>query len=177
MDPIDGTRGFLAGRNEWCVSIGIVEHARPVVGVLQCPALKEEFAAMEGGGAYLNGKALELLGGSEVKSITGSRKLNDAMKASAHTLDVVDFVPSLAYRIAMVATGQLDAALARPGAHDWDLAAAHVILNEAGGVITDPQGKPRSYNQTSPRSGALLASGEKAHARLMELAKSGGFLH
>lgn len=177
VDPIDGTRGFLDGRKEWCVSVGLVENHQPVAGVLVCPALDRHFHALSGQGAYVNDTRLEPLAGDGIRSVTGSRKLNEALLASGRDLDVAEFIPSLAYRIAMVANGELDGALARPGAHDWDLAAAHALLNEAGGMLTDLHGAPRRYNTPDTRSGSLLASGKRAHPALMELANSGGFLH
>lgn len=178
VDPIDGTRGFLAGRKEWCISIGLVDEFQPVAGVLECPALREHFMASKGQGAFLNDEKLQMLAGAKIRSITGSRKLNEVMSAELDgDLTVVPFIPSLAYRIAMVAKGTLDAALARPGAHDWDLAAAHVLLEEVGGKISDINGVGPIYNQQDLKSGSLLVSGHAAHEELMKLAKSGGFLH
>ena len=178
VDPIDGTRGFLEGRSEWCVSIGIVVENQPVAGVLECPALDEHFTAVQSGGAFLNGSRLPLLRGDTLKTLTGSRKLNEIMETQiGNRFSVTPFVPSLAYRVAMVAGNRLDGALARPGAHDWDLAAADIILREAGGLLTDLEGKERLYNQPNSGSGSLLASAQGAHKKLIDLAKSGGFLH
>ncbi|MDD9332251.1 MAG: 3'(2'),5'-bisphosphate nucleotidase CysQ, partial [Bartonella sp.] len=61
VDPIDGTRGFLSGSIEWCISVAIIENSRPIVGVLQCPAKGEMYAAVTGEGATLNGTKLPLL--------------------------------------------------------------------------------------------------------------------
>ena len=60
VDPIDGTRGFLEGRREWCVSIAVVERGRSIAGVLECPAKKETYSAVLGGGAFKNGKRLAI---------------------------------------------------------------------------------------------------------------------
>ena len=57
VDPIDGTRGFLAGDTRWCVSIAVVERGRPIAGVLDCPARAETYSATPGSGAYKNGRA------------------------------------------------------------------------------------------------------------------------
>ncbi|MGB7286502.1 MAG: 3'(2'),5'-bisphosphate nucleotidase CysQ [Salaquimonas sp.] len=178
VDPIDGTRGFLAGNKQWCISIGIVENTRPIAGALECPALNEHFTASKGFGAYLNGSKMDQLVSHAIGTITGSRKLNEVMSDDNQlTAKVLPFVPSLAYRLAMVAKGSLDGAVARPGAHDWDLAAAHILLDEAGGKMTDILGTERRYNQPNPKSGSLLASSIPAHPALMKLAKSAGFLH
>ncbi len=177
VDPIDGTRGFLAGHKQWCISIGLVEKFEPIAGVLECPALGEHFTAAKDQGCLLNGSQLKKLEGVSIQTITGSRKLNEVMTDNfSNEVTIVPFVPSLAYRIAMVAKGDIDAALARPGAHDWDLAAAHIILSETGGKMTGIDGEKPLYNQVSPRAGSLLISGQHSHLELMKLAKSGGFL-
>jgi myo-inositol-1(or 4)-monophosphatase len=178
VDPIDGTRGFLAGRQEWCVSIAVVTANRPVAGVLECPAMQRRFHASIGGGSFLNDTPLPGLACTSLKSLTASRRLNALIeRRHGDKYQVVPFVPSLAYRIAMVANREIDAAFARPGAHDWDLAAAEIILCETGGLLTDPDGGQRRYNQPNPGSGSLLACGPGVHTELLELAKADGFLH
>ena len=178
VDPIDGTRGFLAGRKEWCVSIAIVEKNRPIVGVLECPALEQTFSAIAGGGGWLNSDRLSALTATTFRTITGSRKLNASIeKHPDNRLEVIPFIPSLAYRIAMVASGTIDAALARPGAQDWDLAASDLLLQEVGGALVDINGDEKRYNLANTRSGSLLASSKGTQKNLMKLAKSGGFLH
>lgn len=178
VDPIDGTRGFLAGHKQWCVSVAIVEAQSPIAGVLNCPALEEHFVAAKEQGAFLNGNRMQSLDNNKIRSMTGSRKLIEVMEGSDDkNYTVLPFVPSLAYRVAMVANKQLDAAIARPGAHDWDLAAADIILSEVGGKLSDINSVARLYNQPTPRSGSLIASSISAHSNLVDLAKAGGFLH
>ncbi len=178
VDPIDGTRGFIDGRKEWCISVAVVENGVPVAGVLECPALGETYAAAGGLGARLNGGKLAVLSGRSVASVTASSKLNREIRAShGDTLSVVPFVPSLAYRLAMVAGCKVDAALVKQGASEWDIAAADVILQEAGGILAGLDGARPQYNQPATRYGPLLASGMEAVGDVIELAKSGGFLH
>ncbi len=178
VDPIDGTRGFLEGRRQWCISIAIVEEGRPVAALLECPAMDRTFSALANGPARLNGTDLPRLATDSIRTVTASRKLNALIEQRYRKdLKVHPFVPSLAYRIAMVAAGEIDAAFARPGAHDWDLAAADLVLTAAGGMLTDVEGRRLTYNQAVIRSDSLLASGISNHSKLMNLAKSGGFLH
>lgn len=178
VDPIDGTRGFLDGRQEWCISVAIVERGRPVAGVLECPATEETFSAAAGMGAFLNGDRLLKLDGSHVATVTASKKLNDAIRDRfGARLSILPFIPSLAYRIAMVAACKVDAAFARPGASDWDIAAADLILSETGGQMVDLAGRQQEYNLVSTRRGSLIASGEERIPGLLDLAKQGGFLH
>ena len=142
------------------------------------PGIGQAICRQPGDQLELNGVEIPELTGTTLRTVTASRKLNALLEDKfSGQLQVRDFIPSLAYRIAMVANGEIDAALARPGAHDWDLAAAEIILDRCGGKLTDISGQQRLYNQRIPRSGSLLASGNSNHGRLMELAKTGGFLH
>jgi len=76
---------------------------------------------------------------------------------------------SLALRLARVAHGELDAAFASPGSHDWDLAAADLLVHEAGGLFTDFAGQPLHYNAPHTAHGALIASGSARHGVLIDL--------
>lgn len=69
----------------------------------------------------------------------------------------IPYIPSLAYRIAMVASGALDATFVKPNSHDWDLAAADLILRRAGGGLVERDGAPPVYAGRDPRHGALAA--------------------
>jgi myo-inositol-1(or 4)-monophosphatase len=163
VDPIDGTRGFLEGRRDWCVSVAIVEQGRSIAGVLECPARKETFSAVLGGGAFKNGKRLTI--GSQARPaplVGGPAVMIDALpQETRRHLKRAEYVPSLAYRLAMVADGTLDASFIKPNSHDWDLAAADLILREAGGDLLDAHGKPPAYGGQHIRHGALVAgSGE-----------------
>ena len=177
VDPIDGTRGFIAGDPHWCVSIAIVSHGRPETAVIVSPAKNRMLSAARGGGAFFNGETLGVEAVSTLARLTGSRRLNEAMqKLYGESYEILPFIPSLAYRIAMAATGETDAAFARSGAHEWDVAAAHLILEEAGGRITTAGGGDLAYNAPAIRLPALVAAGPGRHQATLDLAKQGGFL-
>ncbi len=76
---------------------------------------------------------------------------------------------SLALRLTRVAHGGLDMAFASPGSHDWDLAAADLLVHEAGGAMTDLTGRPLRYNQPITAHNALIAAGRARHGTLIEL--------
>jgi myo-inositol-1(or 4)-monophosphatase len=78
-------------------------------------------------------------------------------------------VPSLALRIARVAQGRYDAAFASSNSHDWDLAAADLLVHEAGGAVTTLAGQRLIYNTHEPVHGAVIAAGRACHQRLIEL--------
>jgi len=80
-------------------------------------------------------------------------------------------VHSLALRLTRVAHGELEAAVASPGSHDWDLAAADLLVHEAGGMLTDFTGQPLTYNRPHVVHGALIAAGPPRHATLIDLVR------
>jgi len=161
VDPIDGTRGFLAGEREWTVSLAIVEDGRPVAAALFAPALGVMFQAVAGGGATRNGVPIRVSARSKIAgaNVAGSQRLvREILEMSAISLEYRGFIASLAYRFALVAAGYLDVAVARRGAYDWDLAAADLLVNEAGGWLVDLDGKRPRYNGADRRHPALVAS-------------------
>lgn len=177
VDPIDGTRGFIAGKPQWAVCVAVVSDGKPEIGVIHCPALERTFSAAAGRGAWLNGQPIVTPASSDVRRITGSKKLNaDLATHFGDAMQIAPFIPSLAYRVVMVANGELDGAFARPGAHDWDLAAADLVLSEIGGAIVDLSGRKLRYNQARLGFPSLLAAGPGRCDALLALAKDGGFL-
>ncbi len=160
VDPIDGTRGFLEGLDYWCVSIAVVEAGTSRCGVLECPARGETFWAQAGGGAWRNGQRIEARPLGERVRISGPRAMIDALPAEWLTaVDRGGHIPSLAYRVAMIANADLDATFVKPNAHDWDLAAADLILHEAGGRLINAAGRRPSYAGPTVIHGALAAGG------------------
>ena len=158
VDPIDGTRGFIAGSEEWCVSVAVVEAGRPLAGVLDCPARKEIYAARLGGGAVCNGKPIAVREPAGELRVGGPKPLIQGMpEPSRLCFTAVSYIPSLAYRLAMVARGVIDATFIKANSHDWDLAAADLILAEAGGRVLDRRGETPFYARRETRHGTLVA--------------------
>jgi len=178
VDPIDGTRGFISGSDKWCIAIAIVEEGRPTEAVLECPALKESYSAIAGKSTMLNGELLKLAKREHIRHLTGSQKILDLV-ASSSTMDyeVTSYVPSLAYRIAMVAAGKIDLAIARSGAQDWDLAAADLVLASAGGELSNLNGGQLLYNRKKLRHQALIGYPGNLREDAIKLAKTSGILH
>jgi len=171
VDPIDGTRAYLAGRPEWAISAALVSAGRPVVAALYAPVSDELFLSIAGGGATLNGKAINASTGEQLAGakFSGAKRRLDSLAAIEPRIETMPLVPSLALRIARVATGALDGAFAGPNSHDWDLAAADLLVHEAGGIITTLTGRVLSYNRPDPVHDALLAAGRARHAVLRGL--------
>nr|WP_316657123.1 3'(2'),5'-bisphosphate nucleotidase CysQ [uncultured Gellertiella sp.] len=170
IDPIDGTRAFIAGENTWCVSAAVVHQGRPVAGVLYAPALEEEFSAVLGGVARKNGAPVQVTGWREGEALSLAAPedmLGQFDREWRKTVTRIRHVPSLAYRLAMVAEGRIDGTLVKRHAHDWDLAAADLILERAGGGLTGLDGAPLAYNQPDVSHGVLCGASRALIAPLL----------
>ena len=175
VDPIDGTRAFMGGLPEWSVSVALVEDGRPILACLYAPALDEFFAARAGAGATRNGAPIAVSLGTAVEHarIAGPRKLMDRLQGFAPPFTLMPRVHSLALRLARVAQGVFDAAIAGGNSYDWDLAAADLLVHEAGGTLTPVGGGTVTYNRPVPRHGMLVATGRDRHAALIKLLGDG----
>jgi myo-inositol-1(or 4)-monophosphatase len=171
VDPIDGTRAYLAGLPDWTISTALVDSGRPIAACLYAPVTDELFVAAAGKGATHNGVAIATSGGASLAQarIAGPKPLLERLTAIAPPFAVMPRLPSLALRFARVAQGTFDAAIAGGNSHDWDLAAADLLVHEAGGAITPFGGGPVIYNRPVPRHGALVAAGHDRHASLIDL--------
>jgi myo-inositol-1(or 4)-monophosphatase len=175
VDPIDGTRGFAAGDPCWAVCVAVVIDGSPVYGIVHAPALQETFVAHVGGGAFRNGQPIRV---STPAALTGARlaapeSLLGAIRRSGVSIDLQPRLASLAMRILRVASGEFDAALAAKNAYDWDIAAADLILREAGGVLSDFAGNVPNYNRAAPQHPELAAASPRLHAQLLGIAGGG----
>lgn len=169
VDPIDGTRAFLAGRDDWCVSVALVSEGRPVAGAIFAPARDEMFAAAFGHGATLNGVPIRAAAGRDLSgaALAGPRKLVEALELPQLGASLVPRIGSLALRLAQVSDGRLAAALAGANSHDWDLAAADLLVHEAGGRMTTLGGEELRYNRPKLMHDVLVAAGADRHAFLV----------
>ncbi len=171
VDPIDGTRAFLAGRPDWTVSVALVEEGRPIVAALYAPATEELFLAIAGGSVTRNGLAIRASAGEGLAGarISGPKRLLDQVAAAVPEIVIGTRVHSLALRFARVADSTLDVAFAGGDSHDWDLAAADLLVHEAGGAVTTITGATLCYNGAIPTHGMLVAAGRQRHRALSTL--------
>ena len=161
VDPIDGTRGFARGDRNWAVAIALCEAGRPVCGIVHAPALRETYSALAGAGATLNGTPLHVRPDTALRAdmrLTCPGSLAKALAKAGISIIFEPKIASLALRIVKVASGVYDAGFALRNSHDWDLAAADLVLTEAGGVLADLNGNPLVYNKLDPTHGTLTAA-------------------
>jgi len=170
VDPIDGTRAYLAHREDWCVSVALVEGARPVLAAVFAPASDEFFFAARGRGSQLNGASVQATPGIELDfpRIAGPKPLVERLNRSRGEISLHPRIGSLALRLCRVAQGRLDAAFAGGQSRDWDLAAANLIVQEANGSMTALSGDTILYNRREVTHGVLVAAGRNRHASIVE---------
>jgi myo-inositol-1(or 4)-monophosphatase len=173
VDPIDGTRAYIAGRADWSISVALVERGRPALAAIYAPVTDEMFLAIAGEGATRNGAGMTASRGETLANakFAGPKRYLDRLEGLAPNILAQPKVHSLALRLTRVAEGQLDAAFASPGSHDWDLAAADLLVHEAGGVMTDFAGAALSYDRSNVVHGALIAAGPARHVTLIDLVR------
>jgi myo-inositol-1(or 4)-monophosphatase len=171
VDPIDGTRAYISGHSDWTISVALVKEGRPIVAALYAPVSKEMFMAVRGSGATLNGTSVCA---SDARTIIGSRLVGpkhylERLKMFEPSVLPQAKVHSLALRLTRVAQGTYDLAFASGGSRDWDLAAADLLVHEAGGVLTDFAGQPLTFDRPLRKHGALIAAGPARHATILAL--------
>ena len=165
VDPIDGTVAFLKHRPHFTICAAVVEAGRPLAAVVYNPISEECFTASKGGGAFRNGGAIHA---ADRATLAGARMLGPkASFESGWPQMEVNSYSSIAYRVALVACGQHDAMVSLSVKRDWDLAAADLIVHEAGGLLSDEAGAELIYNRPAATQRVSLAAGPRLHALIL----------
>jgi myo-inositol-1(or 4)-monophosphatase len=161
LDPIDGTRSYISGKPEYTISLALMKNAFPILGIIFNPVTKEFFLAEKNKGAFCNQKKL---------NITTKKKIENCSFAisnsEVHNLQTFDFlknkkireIGSIAYKVALVAKGEIDVALSLTKKSDWDLAAADLIISESGGFLSQTNGKKIIYNTDNLNINSVIGS-------------------
>jgi myo-inositol-1(or 4)-monophosphatase len=163
VDPLDGTREFVAGIPEWCISIGLIEGGNPVAGGVCNPDTGEVFLGAEGEGVTCNGKPAQVSGKATLQGATLLASRTEVSRGEWRAYESQQFVirpvGSVAYKLAMVAAGFADATCTLCPKHEWDIAAGVALVESAGGRVSLLDGSPVRFNSRLPRVPNLLASG------------------
>jgi len=168
IDPIDGTIAFLKNRPHFTICAAVVIEGRPRCGVVYNPITDELYSAQSGYGAHRNGAAIHVGRQTQLEgcAMLGDRtQLAQAPWPSMH----VQNRNSVAYRLVLVADGSADASVSLTAKRDWDLAAADIILHEAGGLLTDAKGVTLIYNRPVTKQASLVAANPALHTEIVKL--------
>jgi myo-inositol-1(or 4)-monophosphatase len=158
---------------EFCISAALVEGDQPVVAAVLNPVMNELFTAARGQGVRLNGNPM-----APAKSTGRPVILANPWELStgrfAATEESADCRPmhSIAYALALVAAGRVDAAITFEREHEWDLAAGVLLIQEAGGTAVDGAGKPFRFNQPRPSMQGTVAVAPGSAGRVNDLVRT-----
>lgn len=165
VDPIDGTRAFIAGEAHFAHALAVAEGGRVTAAVVFLPALDRLYAATAAGPATCNGTPIasaEPQG--EARVLTSASALAPDLWPGGVPVVRRSFRASLAWRLCLVAEGAFDAVLTPRPAWEWDIAAGALIAERAGAQVTDAQGGRIAFNAADPRAAGLIAAPPALHA-------------
>ena len=169
VDPIDGTRAFINGSNDWAHALAVVEGGNVTCGVVYMPMHELMFTATKGGGASVNGRPVQVTATAiETATVLATKpNFKPNFWRNGTVPDVTRaFRSSLAYRMCLVAQGAFDGMLTLRPSWEWDIAAGALIISEAGGTVTDQHGAPLRFNNAHPQVPGVVAAGPVLHATL-----------
>jgi myo-inositol-1(or 4)-monophosphatase len=168
-DPIDGTRAFLGGGDDWCVAVALVRDGAAVAAAIHRPTIEEFYSAIAGEGARLNGAPIAVRDGGALAgaSVAGPRRALVRLEGRG-MIAAPDQNLALQLRLAFVASAKVDAAVSLGRKNDWDLAAGELLVREAGGSVSDAEGNAYIYNRREAWQQGLAAAGRSRHAALVE---------
>ncbi|HEY0304265.1 MAG TPA: 3'(2'),5'-bisphosphate nucleotidase CysQ [Longimicrobiales bacterium] len=169
VDPIDGTRSYIAGYPEFAVSIGLAENERALLGVVYNPASDEMYAARRGGGAWRVGGGALNVQRSGARSLVASRSeiRQGELEPFAKSFEITG-TGSTAYKMMKVAAGSAQVFVSRGPKSEWDVCAGALIVEEAGGRATDLKGRELWYNQQRTDIYGILATNGVLHSELLD---------
>lgn len=173
VDPLDGTREFVAGIPEFCVSVAMVEDGRPIVGGICNPATNEVFLGSVDSGVTYNGKPARpsqrtALQGSTVLASRSETKRGEWKRfESAHFK--IRPMGSVAYKLALVSAGLADITFTLVPKNEWDVAAGAALVESAGGFVRTLDNQPLRCNQRNPLLSGLVACGPALSDELLAL--------
>jgi myo-inositol-1(or 4)-monophosphatase len=163
VDPLDGTREFVKGIPEFCVSIGFVENGRPVAGGIYNPATDETFLGAIDSGVTYNSKPSQL---SQRRSLDGALVLasrSEVKRGEWKIFENAGFtvrpMGSVAYKLALVSVGLADVTFTLTPKNEWDVVAGAALVKSAGGFVSTLEKAELTANHRDPLLSGLLASG------------------
>ena len=179
IDPLDGTVNYANGIPFYCVSIGLVADGAPVVGVVLDPARGDCFQATADGPARLNGETVE----ASTKDALGDYVVSMAIigrggiwreRRIARSIRITRRMGSSALALAYVASGRFDALVQNGGLSLWDVAAAGLIAERSGAVVSDLGGGPWWTMGQRSATVSIVAAPQPQHGQLLELIRQAG---
>jgi myo-inositol-1(or 4)-monophosphatase len=170
IDPIDGTRAFIAGEETWAHSLAVAHKGRVTAGVVYLPALDRIYTASETSTPMRDGEAIRASGRDQLEgaNILTTKANMVPEKWPGGVPEVIrSFRASLAYRLCLAAEGRFDGMLTLRDAWEWDIAAGALIAEKAGAVVTDQTGAGLRFNTLGAQAKGVLALPPGPHAEVL----------
>jgi myo-inositol-1(or 4)-monophosphatase len=173
VDPLDGTREFVEGIPEWCISIALVERGQAMAGGILNPATGEKILGSLTGGVTYNGQPArpslrDSLAGALVLGSRSEAKRGEWKRFEGGSF-TVRHVGSVAYKLGLVAAGKADATWTLVPKNEWDVAAGTALVTAAGGFVRRLEGPPPLFNNRSTLMTGLIAGGPNLRQAIEEL--------
>jgi myo-inositol-1(or 4)-monophosphatase len=176
VDPLDGTREFVAGVPEFCVSIAYAVDGKAIAGGICNPATDEVFLGAIGAGVTYNGKPARASSRSTLQGATILASRSETGRGEWKRFEHANFrvrqMGSVAYKLALVSVGLADATFTLVPKHEWDIAGGAALVESAGGFVRLPDDQPLRCNQKSPLISGLVAGAAALQSELMVLVGS-----
>jgi myo-inositol-1(or 4)-monophosphatase len=175
IDPIDGTKEFIQGLDEFVVVVALVVQQQVTVAVTYNPVRQELLHACRGQGAFCNDQPIHV---STRARLPGALVLASRSETGRGEWDrfqallTVRPMGSVAYKLAQVARGLYDMTFSLVPKNEWDICAGTLLVTEAGGQVTDLQGQPFRFNQPDPLRAGLIATNGLLHAQVLRLTQA-----
>lgn len=171
VDPIDGTRAFIAGETNFAISVAVADAGEVIAGAVLLPAKNRLYTGEKGGvarrdGAVITASGLDRLDGAHVLA-TKANMATEYWPGGVPDLQR-SFRTSLAYRLCLAAEGRYDGMLTFRPTWEWDIAAGALICACAGAKVTDRRGAPLRFNRPGAQTDGVLATAPGLHAALMQ---------
>jgi myo-inositol-1(or 4)-monophosphatase len=176
VDPLDGTINFARGIEEYAVSIALCRDGQIILGVIYQPALNRLLVAEKGKGAFLNDQRLTLKGESELVNCLAVTDNTSNLEARRFNFEMLGKVAAAVRHVRIFGSASLHLARIAQSQFDfyfksrfnyWDVAAGVLIVQEAGGVVTDMEGR-----QLTRESKTILVSNSEIHVKALKLLAS-----
>jgi myo-inositol-1(or 4)-monophosphatase len=171
IDPVDGTKEYTQAIPEFCISVALAEDETPVVGVIYNPSTDEMFTAVTGEGAACNGEPIAADRQLADKPLLACSRSEVSKGKWEPLADLCDVLPagSAAWKLVLVARGEVDATFTMAPRNEWDIAAGVLILEEAGGIASDRSGEAIRFNQPDPLKNGIFGSTRQARTAAFAL--------
>lgn len=176
VDPLDGTREFVAGIPEFCASVALVEDGRPIAGGIYNPATQESFVGSLETGVTYNGKPARVSQRTSLQGATVLASRSETKRGEWESFKNAPFkvrpMGSVAYKLALVSAGLADITFTLTPKHEWDVAAGAALVLSGGGVVQTLENGSLRCNNKKPLLSGLLACGPFLRDELVALVNS-----